>query len=40
MLVEQHCAVKGYDPGANVTDADAPENKMDKKEGRKAASDR
>ena len=29
-----------YDPGADVTDADAMVNRMDKKEGRSAASDR
>ena len=51
MLIEQYCAVKrkrklarlvklSYDPGAEVTDADAPENRMDKKGSRSAASDR
>ncbi len=51
MLIEQYCAANrkrklarlvklSYDPGANVTDADAPENRMDKKGGRSAASDR
>ena len=51
ILIEQYCAANGkrnlarlvklsYDPGADVTDADVPENRMDKKEGRIAASDR
>ena len=51
MLIEQYCTANRkrklarlvelpYDPGADVTDADVPENKMDKKEGRIAASDR
>ena len=51
MLIEQYCAAKrkrklarlvklSYDPGAEVTDADALENRMDKKGDRKAASDR
>ena len=31
-LVEKHCAVKGYDPGADVTDADALEKRWIKKE--------
>ena len=51
MLIEQYCAANrkrklarlvklSYDPRADVTDAEVPENKMDKKEGRIAASDR
>ena len=51
ILIEQHCAAKGkrklarlvrlsYDPGADVTDADASDNRMNKKGSRKAAADR
>lgn len=34
-LLTQHCAVKGYDPGANVTDADALEKRWIKKKAEK-----
>ena len=51
ILIEQYCAANGkrnlarlvklsYDPGADVTDADASENRMNKKGSRKAAADR
>ena len=51
MLIEQYCAANrkrklarlvklSYDPGADVTDADASENRMNKKGSRKAAADR